>query len=68
MKKLKPLCVCVCFERNRYKRHVPLEPLRELEPLHKIIPLEELLHEDELEDQMVVSTKEFNATVQVRGV
>ena len=51
-------------EKEAYTRHIPLEPLRELEPLHKIIPLEDLLQDPE-EDQMVVSTREFNATVQL---
>ena len=52
-------------EKEAYKRHIPLKPLQDLEPLHHIIPLEELLQEDQLEEQMVVSTKKFNATVRL---
>ena len=52
-------------EKEAYSRHIPLEPLKELEPLHKIIPLEEILMENELEDQMMVSTREFDATVKL---
>ncbi|QDZ25924.1 hypothetical protein HOP50_19g84730 [Chloropicon primus] len=52
-------------EKEAYKRHIPLDPLKELEPLHRIIPLEEILQQNEMEEQMMVSTTEFNATVKL---